>query len=242
MGLRVTPYVRTSLEIADGDTHHGKEPFRLFSPNTSVLRSRMCLNVGSPVQNCSSPTLSGRFSFELPVWRKDRSLIRKPVPCHHSFRARKRPRYSSYISSALSARCDILSTILLNAGLLLVVPSIKQIARGTAVLFSALFSVWFLSRRIEKYGCIYTISIAQVFAVAVIAPPELVGYKGVSENSCSRDRPYHLIECMGLVLGNVLSNEVVRPPTSRFLTAWSKEVEDEEREHLQIIAQAGVRN
>ena len=52
---------------------------------------------------------------------------------------------------ALPAMCDILSTTLLNVGLLFVVPSIYQMTRGTVVLFSALFSVWFLRRRVERY-------------------------------------------------------------------------------------------
>lgn len=52
---------------------------------------------------------------------------------------------------ALPAMCDILSTTMLNVGLLFVVPSIYQMTRGTVVLFSALFSVWFLRRRVERY-------------------------------------------------------------------------------------------
>ena len=45
-----------------------------------------------------------------------------------------------------------------------------------------------------------------------------------------------LVEFMGFMFGNLLFNEVVRTPTLRFLTAWSKENEDEEREHLQVAA------
>ena len=52
--------------------------------------------------------------------------------------------------TALPAICDILSTTLLNIGLLFVAPSIYQMTRGSVVFFSALFSVWFLKRRIEK--------------------------------------------------------------------------------------------
>ena len=40
---------------------------------------------------------------------------------------------------------------MLKVGLLFVVPSIYQMTRGIVVLFSALFSVWFLKRRVEKY-------------------------------------------------------------------------------------------
>ena len=54
-----------------------------------------------------------------------------------------------YITT-LPAVCDILSTTLLNFGLLFVVPSIYQMTRGSVVFFSALFSVWFLKHRIEK--------------------------------------------------------------------------------------------
>ena len=53
-------------------------------------------------------------------------------------------------TTALPAICDILSTTLLNFGLLFVVPSIYQMTRGSVVFFSALFSVWFLKYRIEK--------------------------------------------------------------------------------------------
>ena len=54
-----------------------------------------------------------------------------------------------YITT-LPAICDILSTTLLNIGLLFVVPSIYQMTRGSVVFFSALFSVWFLKHRIGK--------------------------------------------------------------------------------------------
>ena len=53
-------------------------------------------------------------------------------------------------ATTLPAICDILSTTLLNFGLLFVVPSIYQMTRGSVVFFSALFSVWFLKHRIEK--------------------------------------------------------------------------------------------
>ncbi|KAL8832596.1 MAG: hypothetical protein Q9191_000165 [Dirinaria sp. TL-2023a] len=51
----------------------------------------------------------------------------------------------------LPALCDILSTTLLNIGLLFVVPSLFQMTRGIVALFSCLFSVWFLKRRVEMY-------------------------------------------------------------------------------------------
>ena len=296
---------------------------------------------------------------------------------------------------ALPAMCDILSTTLLNVGLLFVVPSIYQMSRGTVVLFSALFSVWFLGRHVERYKwfalflvvlgvavvslagatkqdptgeglprlppamhapkssldavetsrlthaisvhalrttigvCI--ISVAQIFAAAQfvleesimsrypIAPLELVGYEGVSglivilsaqvvahviygstndgrESVFDMHTGWHqithnpriytasilmmastgvynyfaltvtrslsathrstidtfrtiliwivglgsgwesfkwlqLVGFMGLVFGNLLFNEVVRPPTLEFVTAWLKETGDEEPEH-----------
>ena len=62
---------------------------------------------------------------------------------------RKTGKSKLYIT-ALPAVCDILSTTLLNIGLLFVVPSIYQMTRGSVVFFSALFSVWFLKHRIER--------------------------------------------------------------------------------------------
>ena len=283
---------------------------------------------------------------------------------------------------------------MLNFGLLFVVPSIYQMTRGSVVFFSALFSVWFLGRRIERYKWfalflvisgvaivsiagvtgedptsedsprlppampapepslavrisnvtrassihalrttigVGIISIAQIFAAAQfvleesimsrypITPLELVGYEGVSglivilsaqaiahvtygstehgrESVFDMRAGWHqithdprvytasilmmattgvynyfaltvtrslsathrstidafrtiliwmvglghgwesfkwlqLIGFTGLVFGNLLFNEVLRPPTLRFVTAWSKGTEDDEREH-----------
>ena len=53
-------------------------------------------------------------------------------------------------TTTLPAICDILSTTMLNFGLLFVAPSIYQMTRGSVVFFSALFSVWFLKHRIGK--------------------------------------------------------------------------------------------
>ena len=68
---------------------------------------------------------------------------------------------------ALPAMCDILSTTLLNVGPLFVVPSIYQMTRGSVVVFSALFSVWFLNRRIDgsKWLALFLI----VLGVAVVS-------------------------------------------------------------------------
>ena len=68
---------------------------------------------------------------------------------------------------ALPAMCDILSTTLLNVGLLFVVPSIYQMTRGTVVVFSALFSIWFFNRRIDgsKWLALFLI----VLGVAVVS-------------------------------------------------------------------------
>ena len=73
----------------------------------------------------------------------------------------------------LPAVCDILSTTLLNIGLLFVVPSIYQMTRGSVVFFSALFSVWFLKRRIET---------SKWFALSlVILGVAVVGLAGATE-------------------------------------------------------------
>ena len=80
---------------------------------------------------------------------------------------------SNLYVTALPAVCDILSTTLLNIGLLFVVPSIYQMTRGSVVFFSAVFSVWFLKRRIEK---------SKWFALSlVILGVALVGLAGAME-------------------------------------------------------------
>lgn len=52
---------------------------------------------------------------------------------------------------ALPAICDICGTTLMNAGLLLVAPSIYQMTRGALVLFVGLFSVIFLKRHLRVF-------------------------------------------------------------------------------------------
>ncbi|KEY64323.1 hypothetical protein S7711_06367 [Stachybotrys chartarum IBT 7711] len=52
---------------------------------------------------------------------------------------------------ALPAICDICGTTLMNAGLLLVAPSIYQMTRGALVLFVGVFSVVFLRRRLHLF-------------------------------------------------------------------------------------------
>lgn len=81
---------------------------------------------------------------------------------------------------ALPAMCDILSTTMLNVGLLFVVPSIYQMTRGTVVLFSALFSVWFLRRRIERYKWFALFMV--VLSVAVVSVAGATKQDPISED------------------------------------------------------------
>lgn len=82
---------------------------------------------------------------------------------------------------ALPAMCDILSTTLLNVGLLFVVPSIYQMTRGTVVIFSALFSVWFLRRRVERYKWFALFLV--VLGVAVVSVAGATKQDPISEDS-----------------------------------------------------------
>ncbi|QIW95527.1 hypothetical protein AMS68_001045 [Peltaster fructicola] len=67
---------------------------------------------------------------------------------------------------ALPAVCDICGTTLMNAGLLLVAPSIYQMTRGALVLFVGLMSVIFLKRHLGawKWGSLFIV----VAGVAVV--------------------------------------------------------------------------
>ena len=70
-------------------------------------------------------------------------------------------------TTSLPALCDILSTTLLNFGLLFVVPSIYQMTRASVVFFSALFSVCFLKHRIGKSKCFALFLV--ILGVAVVS-------------------------------------------------------------------------
>ncbi|ROT38864.1 integral membrane protein [Sodiomyces alkalinus F11] len=67
---------------------------------------------------------------------------------------------------ALPAICDICGTTLMNAGLLMVVPSIYQMTRGALVLFVAIFSVAFLRRRLQPFQWISLVGV--VLGVALV--------------------------------------------------------------------------
>ena len=105
--------------------------------------------------------------------------------------------------TALPAICDILSTTLLNIGLLFVVPSIYQMTRGSVVFFSALFSVWFLKRRIEK---------SKWFALfLVISGVAVVSLAGALE----RDRASEVLPRSSLVIhARELSSDAIRTSIS----------------------------
>ena len=111
-------------------------------------------------------------------------------------------------TTTLPAICDILSTTLLNFGLLFVVPSIYQMTRGSVVFFSALFSVWFLKHRIEK---------SKWFALFLV----ILGIAVVSlAGTLERDRAGEVLPRPALVTyARELSLDAMRTPRSTYTSS-----------------------
>lgn len=76
---------------------------------------------------------------------------------------------------ALPSICDICGTTLMNLALTMIPVSIYQMTRGVLILFVALFSIWFLNRKISRFEWCSLLLV--IFGVV------LVGYSGNSGNS-----------------------------------------------------------
>lgn len=80
---------------------------------------------------------------------------------------------------ALPSLLDLLQTVLANVGLLWISSSVYQMARGSVIIFSAVFSVRLMGKRLYAY---HYMSIL-VVAVSVV----LVGWAGVGHGDSSKD-------------------------------------------------------
>lgn len=80
---------------------------------------------------------------------------------------------------ALPALLDLLQTVLANVGLLWISSSVFQMARGSVIIFSALFSVRLMGKRLYAY---HYMSIG-IVAVSVV----LVGWAGVGHSDSDSD-------------------------------------------------------
>ncbi|KAI9904498.1 hypothetical protein N3K66_001027 [Trichothecium roseum] len=90
---------------------------------------------------------------------------------------------------ALPAICDICGTTLMNAGLLLVAPSIYQMTRGALVLFVGLFSVIFLKRHLRVFQWMslsgVVLGVALVGLAGAIWPDKKPAASGTPGNDAS---------------------------------------------------------
>ncbi|KAF1319928.1 Drug/metabolite transporter, partial [Globisporangium splendens] len=83
------------------------------------------------------------------------------------------------VAVALPSLLDLLQTVLANVGLLWISSSVFQMARGSVIIFSAIFSVRLMGKRLFAYH--YTSIL--VVAISVV----LVGWAGVGHSDAKRD-------------------------------------------------------
>lgn len=82
-------------------------------------------------------------------------------------KASSMPKWKQYLLVILPALCDMVATAMMNIGLLWINASVWQMLRGSMVIFSALFSKFFLKRELHASHWIGVATVA--FALTVVA-------------------------------------------------------------------------
>jgi len=116
------------------------------------------------------------------------------------------PKWKQYVLVIAPAMCDMIATSAMNIGLVWISPSVWQMLRGSMVIFSAIFSKFFLKRDLHASHWIGVCTVA--FALLVVAFSALMPTKDAQSESMSDDfeatRTQQAIGCVLVVVAQII--------------------------------------
>lgn len=93
--------------------------------------------------------------------------------------------WKQYLIVCMPALCDMCATAMMNIGLLWIAASVWQMLRGSMVIFSALFSKFFLKRRLHASHWIGVATVAFALVIVAFAALNTTGQEGQSSSYSS---------------------------------------------------------